>query len=180
MLQPVPCDLPRRRWATSPTPESQPDLQDMEFQFTKDHINWSQLAFLLQALGYIPDSQPDLQDMLCRWVVAYRCAFSSGRVGLSVNGHTCSCLFWQAHCKTGFPVHKQRPALPLSPCPAAHCFSWFAPPCSRSLMCHLRSDEDLYRELSTKLKPQARPGLPVAPDLAQCSLRSCLFMPVRG
>ncbi|KAI7843435.1 hypothetical protein COHA_002913 [Chlorella ohadii] len=25
---------------------------------------------------------------------------------------------------------------------------------SRSLMCHLRSDEDLYRELSTKLKPQ--------------------------
>lgn len=26
--------------------------------------------------------------------------------------------------------------------------------CSRSLMCHLRADEDLYRELSTKLKPQ--------------------------
>jgi len=27
-------------------------------------------------------------------------------------------------------------------------------------MCHLRSDEDLYRELSTKLKPQASVVLP--------------------
>jgi len=52
----------------------------------------------LQALGYIPDSQPDLQDMLCRWVVAYRCAYLSlGWFRGLLRWAQLTMFFWQAH-----------------------------------------------------------------------------------